>query len=135
MARRNVTEATQARRTGIVLVALLAAFAALALWRGRPERAAIWGGASGAALVLVFALPSLWLPIWRAWMRVAMAISSAITVVILGACYGLIFTPVGIVMRLAGRDALAASWTRRKDSYWVAREPVEPSLERYRKQF
>lgn len=135
MARRNVTESTQARRTGIVLVVLLAAFAAIALWRGRPERAAIWGGAAAASVALVFALPSVWLSIWRVWMRVAMAISSVITVVILGVCYFLIFTPVGLVMRLAGRDALDASWRRRKDSYWIAREPVDPSLDRYRKQF
>lgn len=135
MARRNVTETTQARRTGIVLVALLAALAAFALWRGRPERAAIWGAASAVALAVVFAAPKLWLSIWRVWMRVAMAISSVITVVILGLCFGLIFTPVGFFMRLAGRDALDAAWRRRKDSYWVAREPVEPSLERYRKQF
>jgi hypothetical protein len=135
VARRKVTETTQARRTGIVLVALLAALAGFALVRGRAERAAIWGALSALSLVVVFAAPSLWLSIWRVWMRVAMAISTAITVAILGLCYGLIFAPVGFFMRLAGRDALDASWNRKKDSYWVPREPVEPSLDRYRKQY
>ncbi len=135
MARRGVTESTQARRTGIVLVGLLAALAAFALSRGRPDRATLWAIASALSLGVVFAAPALWLSIWRVWMRVAMAVSSVITVVILGLCYGLIFTPVGLVMRVAGRDALDASWRRKKESYWVAREPVEPSLERYRKQF
>jgi hypothetical protein len=130
-----VTETVQSRRTGIVLVALLAGFAGLSLWRGHPQRAALWAGASVAATILVLAAPRAWLAVWRVWMRIALAISAVLTVVILGVCYYMLFMPVGLVMRAAGRDALRISWRHRQDSYWVGREPVEPSLERYRRQF
>lgn len=135
MARRNVTESTQSRRTGVVLIALLSAFGGIALWREHPQRAAVWAGAAAASALLVFAAPKAWLAVWRVWMRVALAISSVITVVILGVCYYVLFMPVGLAMRMAGRDALDASWRRRKDSYWVRRDPVEATIDRYRKQF
>lgn len=135
MARRKVTEATQARRTGMVLIVLLAGFAGFALWRDHPGRAALWAGASVASAVLVYAAPRAWLAVWRVWMRVAMTISAVITVVILGLCYYLLFMPVGLAMRLGGRDALHISRRTPKASYWVPREPVERSIDRYRRQF
>ena len=135
MGRRNVSESTQSRRTGMILIALLAGIAGLALWREHPQRAAIWAGASVATAVLVFAAPRAWLAVWRIWLKVALVISSVITVVILGVCYFVIFTPVGLAMRLAGRDALGVDWGKKKDSYWVAREPIEATVDRYRKQF
>ena len=135
MARRKVTDATQSRRTGMILIALLSVFAGLALWRGHPGRAGVWAGATAVSTALVFAAPRAWLAVWRVWMRVAVAISAVLTVVILGICYYVLFLPVAIGMRLAGRDALQVSWRRKRDSYWVAREPVDPSVDRYRRQF
>ena len=135
MGRRNVTESTQARRTGLVLIALLVVFAGVALWREHPGRAVLWSALAAGSACVVFAAPAAWLVVWRVWMRVAMAISSVITVVILGVCYYLLFMPVGLAMRLAGRDVLGASWRKRGDSYWVRRDPVEATLDRYRKQY
>jgi hypothetical protein len=46
-----------------------------------------------------------------------------------------VFTPVGFVMRLAGRDALSRRFERAAPSYWVRREPPGPKDDSFRDMF
>lgn len=44
-----------------------------------------------------------------------------IAVVILGAFFYLIITPVGLVMRCCGKDPLDKKWDKTRESYWIRR--------------
>jgi hypothetical protein len=48
--------------------------------------------------------------------------------------YGL-FTPVGMVMRLAGRDAMARRFEPGLKTYWLKRDPPGPADDSYRNMF
>ena len=92
---------------------------ALLYWRDR-RLLAVLPGAVGAALVVAgVAAPRRLGPAHHAWMALALAISRVTTPVFMGLVYFGIVTPLGLVMRLAGRHVLR----RAPDAatFWVDR--------------
>ena len=47
----------------------------------------------------------------------------------------LVITPIGLVMRLTGKDFLARRFDRAATSYWVRRDPPGPAPETMQRQF
>ena len=68
-------------------------------------------------------------------MAVATGISWVITRLILGLFFFLILTPFGLAMRLIGKRPMKLDFRREKQTYWVDKEPDEPTIDRYAKQF
>lgn len=100
----------------------LVVFGGLAAWR-------MWHGDTGALTVVLaaaailvgvlgLAVPGAVRPVFTAWMVLAFPIGWTVSRIILGLMFFLMFTAVGLVFRLAGRDALHLRRTGR-DSYWV----------------
>ena len=58
-------------------------------------------------------------PVERAWMALARAISKVTTPIIMGIVYFVVLMPVGLAVRLAGRNPLTRQ--HRGPSYWVDR--------------
>jgi len=74
--------------------------------------------------------PRVLIPVYRAWMACAIVLSWINTRVILLIVFYLIFTPVGLVMRLVKKDLLDRKIDKKKESYWIKKEhrafePVE----------
>jgi hypothetical protein len=68
-----------------------------------------------------------WLtPLNRAWMKLGLLMGSVVNPIVLGVLFFAVFTPVGLVLRLAGRDAMARRWDAARPSYWVERDPPGP---------
>jgi len=79
----------------------------------------------GGFLVLSGLLtPKILAPGYKIWMRLATVLGWINTRILLGLIFYLIFTPVGLVMRLSGRDPLTQRIDRAADSYWVDRSPI-----------
>jgi len=105
--------------------------AAVLYWRGR--LAAVLPGALGAALLAVgIVAPRRLGPAHRAWMALALAISRVTTPLFMGIVYFGVLTPLGVVMRLAGRRLLGR--TRDATTFWVDR-PVGSRRSDLRRQF
>jgi hypothetical protein len=93
------------------------------------------GGIGILLIVLGLVLPrSLALPN-RAWTRLGLVLFKVVNPVVLGLIYGLTMVPIGLMMRLAGRDPLHRAIDRDADSYWVIREPPGPAPETMTNQF
>jgi hypothetical protein len=78
--------------------------------------------------------PALVQPLFVGWMLVAFPIGVIISTVVLGLLYYGLFTPIGIVFRLWGRDAL---WLRKQataTSYWQPKAMAQDPR-RYFQQF
>ena len=133
--RKKVDPDRQARQLAALLVVVLGALAGLAAWRGHSGRAWITGAlAAAAGLVPLVSWPA-WTAFYRAWMRLAHVLSIVTTTVILTLCFAVVFVPVGVAMRLAGRDALGLRWSRRKPSYWIDKGEATYTLDRYERQY
>lgn len=63
-----------------------------------------------------------------------MPIGLVVSFMLLSFFYFLLLTPLGLIFRLIGRDALCRKFDSIKDSYWVPRRPPE-SIDRYFHQF
>jgi len=88
----------------------------------------LWGLAAMA--------PALARPFHRLWMAFAVVLGFFMTRVILLVVFFGLVSPIGIVMRLAGRDPLDRSPTRSADSWWIRRPAPElPSQERLKRLF
>jgi ABC-type uncharacterized transport system permease subunit len=114
-------ESREFRRFGLLVGGILAALAAWpAVFRGASPR--IWLLIVAAALItLALVFPRSLKPVYQCWMRVGHVLGWVNTQLILGVAYFLLLTPIGLVMRLVGRDPLDRDLRDRK-SYWVTRE-------------
>jgi hypothetical protein len=104
------------------------------LWRGG---AALSGLLALAVLMAVVTLTrDSWLaPLNRAWMRFGELLGRLVSPLVLGVIFFGVFTPVGIVMRLCGRDAMARRFEPNLQTYWLRRDPPGPADDSYRNMF
>jgi hypothetical protein len=84
--------------------------------------------------LLGFAIPVILKPIYWVWMIFATILGWVMTRVILSLMFYLIFTPIGLISRLFGKQFIELKWDSSKDSYWNYR-PVKSKKISYEKQF
>lgn len=95
-----------------------------------------WLLALAAATALVTLIRAHWLaPFNRAWMKLAEVLHRVVSPLVLGVIYFGVFTPVGLVMRAFGRDAMCRRFERAAPSYWVRRDPPGPPDDSFRNMF
>ena len=121
------------RRFGLLLGSLLAGvFGLLLPWLGEglvPDL--MWLAAGVITVVWALTAPASLRGFYRAWMRVAMAIGSVVNSIILGVVFFLVLTPIGVLMRLLGKDPLRRRWDARAASYRIpSRVPSRNHVER-----
>ena len=118
------------RKFGILFTVVFLALAAYSAYGG--TSAWPWFiGAAGFFLITGFFFHSLLRPLYVCWMKFAFLLGWINTRLILGIFFYLILTPVGLIMRLFGRDALHRKIDRNATTYWTKRTPAEFKRERY----
>jgi hypothetical protein len=122
------------RRFGVTVLIGAGAIGALLWFWSRAPTAALIAWSAGAALGLPgltgtrVALPGYWL-----WMGVAFAFGSVMGRVLLGLVWYGMITPMGLAMRLFGRDRLELR--RRDAATWWRDLPPPDGPERHERQF
>jgi uncharacterized protein involved in cysteine biosynthesis len=86
-------------------------------------------------LSCAFTAPNILKPIYIFWMKLANILSWINTRLILLVIFYLIFTPIGLGMRLFGIDLLGRKIEKQKRSYWRKRESQRYSPLNYERQF
>ncbi len=119
----------EGRSFGLTLGIAFGVLGTILWWRGKePADLVVWSVAAlflGAGLII----PDRLGPVHRAWMGLAHAISKVTTPIFMGVVYYVVLMPIGVVMRLFGRNPLTAQ--RGGDSVWVSRaSSVRSDLER-----
>ena len=135
MPRRKKTENRQALEFAGILALAGLVFAGLSLWRQHPSRALWFGGAGLGVLAFAVVARPLWLRFFRAWMKLAEGMGWVMTRVLLTLFYFLVVTPVGLYRRWTGRPTLDTTWRDGKATFWIDKDPVEPTIERYAKRY
>jgi hypothetical protein len=121
------------RRFGLQVGAAFLVLAAIASWRGHPRSAAVFGVLGIALLAGGLIVPSQMDPVYRAWMRLAAAISKVTTPLVMGALYFLVLTPMGLLLRAFGHRPLVP--TRGASSAWVPRDTAQGGRSDLKHQF
>ena len=117
-----------------VMLAIFVAIVGLLFWRAGASRVAtiVWG--AGAALTLIYAAARpLRRPVYLGWIYAAYPIGWTVSHLLLGGIYYLLVTPIGLGLRMAGRDPMQRAFDRSARTYWTPHDPGE-DVSRYFKQ-
>ncbi len=120
---------------GALLPGLFALSSASAGWVGGSTVArSLWAvGTAGA--ILIWIVPSAGRQLYVGWMLAAVPAGWSISHGVLAIVYYVVLTPIGLLMRLLGRDPMQRRLDRSgSGSYWIERPPPSDSS-RYFRQF
>lgn len=90
---------------------------------------------SGIFFLLAFMAPGILKPLYIVWMCLAFILSWVNTRIILCAMFYFIFTPIGLFIRLCGKDLLDRKIEENKSSYWQNKEKKPFKQLDYERQF
>ncbi len=114
-----------------------AVFAIVGLWPltgGGPVR--IWAlGLAIAFFLAAAAYPRLLAPLNRIWTRLGRFLHCIANFVILTLLFYLVITPMGLALRLTGKDPLRLRFESEVRSYRIERRPPGPAPETIERQF
>jgi hypothetical protein len=122
------------RKFAIPVAAVLLAIGLFALWR---EKAFAWPliGVSGFLVAGAYLLPVILRPLYVPWMLLAAALGWVMTRFLLTVTFYLMITPIGLLMRLFGKDPLKRAFPGTGDSYWEPWEEPDGGHTRHYKPF
>jgi hypothetical protein len=118
-----MSETKQLRSFGLLVGGIFALIGVWpAVWRGQPFR--LWSlFLGGMLIVLAFAWPRSLTQVYRLWMAVGEVLGWINTRIILSVLFYGLFTPLGVWMRLRGKDSMRRTWMPEAESYRVVRQP------------
>lgn len=122
----------------VFAVLLVVFFGLIALWIYRRTGSLPWalGTFSVATAVAVagFFLPAFLRYVYVGWMTAVTPIGWVVSHVLMAVVFYLVVTPIGLLMRLMGRDPMQRAFERNATSYWQPRTQ-ERDTRRYFRQF
>ena len=122
------------QKFGGFVACIFGLLAAYGFWTGE----SFLGFSAGLLAALLIAIsvvaPRTLRPLTRLWMQLGQRLGRLINPIVLGAIFFLIFTPIGLIMRLVGRDELKLK-RRATKTHWQAITPGEQSEASFKNQF
>ena len=80
-----------------------------------------------------FVRPAFLKPVYKAWMTLGLCMGHVMSRVLLTILFYLVFAPIGIYLRLTGKDLMQRTFARDEKSYW--KDHAERDKVSYEKQF
>jgi hypothetical protein len=120
------------RDFGITFFVVFALIGGLFLYKGRSL------GYICFAVGILFVVLGRWAPgclkpVHKAWMTLALVLGFFTSRLILCILYYCVVTPIGVIMRLFGKDLLDQRWDKEASSYWIKKERKSFDKEQYKK--
>jgi len=123
------------RQFGIVLGIILGVFGTIHFFKQHATAYKWFFSVSMISLIFGIFFPMKLKPVFKVFTKIAHAIGWVNTRIILTAVYYVILTPIGLVLRIFGKDMLDLKIDKNTKSYWITRNQTKPSKENLTKQF
>lgn len=131
MRKRDETRDIRVFAGGIGVISII--LASVSLWKGGDAYPYIL--AAGILFAVIgLASPLTIRPVYLIWMVFAGAFGRLQTILLLSLMFFFVITPIGLLLKLMGKDVLDRKIEPEADTYWKKREP-ERDLSRYTQQF
>ena len=128
------SEKSDIRNFGITLGIILLLISGFLFWKEK-ESYQIFSGIGITLSLIAIAIPSVLKPVYWMWMIFCIILGWFMTRVILSLLFYIIITPIGLTLRLFGKQFLELRWDKSKESYWNFRTNEHLKKENYEKQF
>lgn len=133
-AREEHIKTSSDRGFGIVFAVFFAIVSAVAWYFGSANW--LWWLAAAAVMALIaFTFPPILAPFNWVWTRFGLLLALVISPIVLGLVFYLCVMPIGLLLRLFGKDLLNLKWQPEAKSYWIERTPPGPKPETLSNQF
>lgn len=118
-------EGSSDRSFGLVFAAVFLVIAVIPLFHGEAIR---WWSVGVAVIFALVALlkPALLAGLNRLWMKLGLLLGKVVSPIALGILFYIVITPIGLMIRLTGKDPLRLKFDPDAASYWIPREPPGP---------
>tara|TARA_B100000427_G_C15344227_1_gene522568 strand:+ start:95 stop:481 length:387 start_codon:yes stop_codon:yes gene_type:complete len=94
------------------------------------EQVRIWSIIAALIFLILGILDSKYLtPLNRFWMKFGLFLGKIISPIVMGIVFFLVVTPIGILMKIFGKDLLNTKY-KKNESYWVYRKDKFGSMKR-----
>jgi hypothetical protein len=117
---------------GITFAVVFGLIAAWLFWRKHvPIYTVLAAAAALFFLAAGFLTPQLLRPINLVWLKFGLLLHKIVNPLVMGLLFYVVFTPMGFIMRLAGKDLLSLKRDSAAPSYWTPRQTtgeVEASM-------
>jgi type IV secretory pathway VirB3-like protein len=125
LTRDHAVEGSSDRAFGVVFSVVFVLVFVWPMLFGNPPR---WWSAGVAVAFLIVAIwrPALLAGLNQRWIALGLLLGRVVSPVALGVLYFLVVAPLGVIMRLAGKDPLRLRRDTRASSYWIPRAPPGP---------
>jgi hypothetical protein len=112
-------------------------FLLIGVWPLFHEAPLRWWACGIAAVFAIIAVakPALLAGLNRLWIKLGILLGKVVSPIALGLVFYAVLVPIGIVMRLAGKDPLRLKHDVTAPSYWIPREPPGPPPDSMNNQF
>ena len=122
------------REFGLTIGAILVILGGIAAWRGKP----IYPYFLSFGVVLIAAgilMPAALKIPQKIWMGFALVVGFFMSRLVLSILFYAVITPIGVMMRIFGKDVLDQKIDRSATSYWKTRDAVAKTKESYQNQY
>ena len=121
------------RSFGLLLGAICLIITAIYSWHGHMSYA--WALSALVFLAISLTIPRVLAPAKRLWLKIAELLSIIVSPIALGLMYVVAMVPVGLLIRLSGKDLLSLKRESSARSYWIDRTAGGPAPESLKDQF
>ena len=128
------SEKSDLRNFGIIVGIILLIISGFLFWKEK-EAFQILLAIGITLFFTAIAIPSVLKPVYWIWMIFAIILGWFMTRVILSLLFYLLFTSIGLTLRLFGKQFLELRWDKSKESYWNFRTSENVQNKNYEKQF
>ncbi|MBT9525090.1 MAG: hypothetical protein IV105_07510 [Rhizobacter sp.] len=125
LSREDEVEGSSDRAFGFVFAAVFLIIAAFPLLHAGAPRWWSVGVAAAFGLVAIVK-PVLLAGANKLWMKFGLLLAKVVSPIALGILFYLVFMPIGLLMRVSGKDPLRLKFDPAAKSYWIPREPPGP---------
>jgi predicted membrane metal-binding protein len=133
-ARDEALQGPSNRSFGLLFAGVFALIGLVPLLFGGVAR--LWAIVLAAAfLIVTLAFPRVLTPLNRLWMRFGLLLHRIVSPIVLGIMFFGVITPMGVLMRLFGKDPLRLRLDKGAGTYWIERTPPGPAPETFKDQF
>lgn len=131
---RDEVKAGSNRVFGIVFAVVFLVIGSFPIISGAELR--VWALCVGAIFFMAaLAFPAALRPLNIMWFRLGMLLHTIVNPLLMGFLFFMAVVPIGLIMRLMGRDLLNLQFDPSVSSYWIERDSGGPLPETMRRQF
>ena len=81
-------------------------------------------------LVLGVVNSKLLTPLNKVWFKIGIFLGNLVAPIVMGIIFFLVVTPIGLIMKIIGKDVLQKKYDKKKKSYWIKRDDSFNTMKR-----